>query len=116
MSITEEELKRLVLECRLYAKGKRPEFSLRRVADSLESLIKSIDEEAIGPANPLSKRESEVLELIALGYTNKEMAGAFKLSEKTIEYHLSQIFKKTDASKRTEAVTNAIRNNWLSST
>lgn len=111
--IAEKELERLATECRLYAKGKRPEFSLLMIADSLESLKKSLDERHLSLENPLSRRENEVLELLSLGYTNKEIARAFKLSEKTIEFHLGKIMQKTEASKRTEAVANAFKNGWL---
>lgn len=108
------ELKVLAKECRLYANGKRPEFSLQRVAKALDSLSDSLDDTALSSQNPLTKREFELLELIALGYTNRELAGAFKISEKTIEFHLTSILKKTGASKRAEAVSNAYKNKWLS--
>ncbi|MFG1591904.1 response regulator transcription factor [Halobacteriovorax sp. CON-3] len=79
----------------------------------MESLTKSVDQSAISPENPLTAREAEVLALVSLGYTNKEMANALSISVKTIEYHMSSIFKKTQASKRTEAVTNALKFKWL---
>ncbi|MFG1505949.1 response regulator transcription factor [Halobacteriovorax sp. GFR7] len=100
-------------ECRLYSRGKNQSLCLNRVAKTLESLTKSVDQSAISPENPLTAREAEVLELVSLGYTNKEMANALSISEKTIEYHMSSIFKKTQASKRTEAVTNALKFKWL---
>lgn len=109
------ELKRLAKECRIFSKSRRPDFSLLRIASSLESLLKTIDPTSIAADNPLSQREHEILELVGLGYTNKEIARAFKLAEKTIEYYLSSIFKKVEATTRTEAVANALKNKWLRS-
>lgn len=57
----------------------------------------------------LTNRELECLGYLAQGYTNKEIATAMSISQKTIEYHLSSIFKKTESTTRTEAVSNAIK-------
>ena len=111
--VIENEILILAKECRLYAKGKRASSSLQRVAASLESLVKSINDQSISTDNPLTERERELLDLLALGYSNKELASAFSISIKTIEYHISSIFKKTHASKRTEAVVNASKFEWL---
>lgn len=51
----------------------------------------------------LTEREAEVLELVAGGRTNREVAEVLVLSEKTIARHLSNIFTKLDVSTRTEA-------------
>lgn len=112
-SILKNEIATLAKECRLYAKGARTDLSLMRVAARLDSMLASLDEAGLSPENPLTKREKEVLELVALGYTNGEIASALKLSVKTIEYHLGLIFKKTEASKRTESVANALKFKWL---
>ena len=63
--------------------------------------------------SPLSPKELEVLTLVSKGFTNKEIASALNVSHKTIEFHLSGIMRKTEASKRTEAVTNAIQKRWI---
>jgi len=52
----------------------------------------------------LSKREKEILDLLANGNSNKDIADALFISEKTVRTHLHNIFKKLDISKRTEAV------------
>nr|BDT29887.1 LuxR C-terminal-related transcriptional regulator [Bacteriovorax sp. HI3] len=106
------ELKRLSKECRLHSKGARPELTLMRVANSLESLVVSLNDSPSADS-PLTAREKEVLFHVSQGYTNREIASAFNLSEKTIEFHLKSIFAKTEASTRTEAVKNAINNRWL---
>jgi two-component system, NarL family, response regulator LiaR len=52
----------------------------------------------------LHPREIEVLKLTAKGLRNKEMAKALKISERTVQSHLSNIFNKLDVGSRTEAV------------
>jgi DNA-binding CsgD family transcriptional regulator len=62
-------------------------------------------------ANPagLTRREQEVLELVATGLTNAEIAGRLFLSQKTVERHMAGIFAKLDVDSRTEAVRAATR-------
>jgi DNA-binding NarL/FixJ family response regulator len=50
----------------------------------------------------LSKREREIAELVTDRHTNKEIAAALYLSEKTVETHLRNIFRKLSASSRTQ--------------
>lgn len=58
----------------------------------------------------LSKREIQVLELIAEGNFNKEIAEKLFISEKTVKNHVSSIFKKINVSDRTQAAIYAIKN------
>ena len=58
----------------------------------------------------LSKREIEVLKLVAVGMFNKEIGVELGISERTVKNHLSSIFKKIDSSDRTQAADFAIRN------
>ncbi len=58
----------------------------------------------------LSKREIEVLKLVAVGMFNKEIGVELEISERTVKNHLSSIFKKIDSSDRTQAAVFAIRN------
>lgn len=58
----------------------------------------------------LSKREIEVLKLVAVGMFNKEIGVELGISERTVKNHLSSIFKKIDFSDRTQAAVFAIRN------
>lgn len=55
----------------------------------------------------ISKREHEVLELIALGHSNQEIAEKLFLSVNTVKTHLANLFLKLDASRRTQAVQKA---------
>ena len=59
----------------------------------------------------LTKREIEVLKLLAEGLFNKEIAYMLSISEKTVKNHVSNIFKKINVSDRTQAAVYAIKNN-----
>jgi DNA-binding NarL/FixJ family response regulator len=54
---------------------------------------------------PLSYREKEILALVMLGRTNREIAHKLYLAESTVKTHLSSAFRKLDARSRSEAVT-----------
>ena len=56
-------------------------------------------------AGPLTEREMEVLRLLAQGESNKEIAAALSISERTVKFHVSSILGKLHAGNRTEAVT-----------
>lgn len=58
-----------------------------------------------------TKREVEILTQVACGMFNKEIAVNLNISERTVKNHISNIFKKIDASDRTQAAVFAIRNN-----
>lgn len=58
----------------------------------------------------LTKREVEVLKLLAEGLFNKEIAYNLEISEKTVKNHVSNIFKKINVSDRTQAAVYAIKN------
>ena len=57
----------------------------------------------------LTKRELEVLELVARGLTNKEVAAAIGRTNETVKLHLKRIFAKMRVSDRTQAVTIGLR-------
>lgn len=59
----------------------------------------------------LTKRQVEILTQVACGMFNKEIAVNLNISERTVKNHISNIFKKIDASDRTQAAVFAIRNN-----
>jgi len=64
----------------------------------------------------LSDRESEVLRLIALGYSNKEIAARLSLSVKTVEAHKANAMRKLDMNSRIDIVRYAILQGWLQET
>ncbi len=55
-------------------------------------------------AEPLTERERQVLQRIAQGLANKQIAAALGISEHTVKFHLSSIYTKLGATNRTEAV------------
>ena len=59
----------------------------------------------------LTRREIEVLKLVAEGLFNKEIAFKLSISEKTVKNHVSNIFKKIGVFDRTQAAVYAIKNN-----
>lgn len=63
--------------------------------------------------NLLTRREEQVLKLIAEGLFNKEIAAKLDISERTVKNHVSNIFKKIDVSDRTQAAVFAIKNNLV---
>lgn len=63
-----------------------------------------------GRGSTLTEREREVLGLIADGRSNREIARAFVLSEKTVKTHVSNILMKLDVADRTQAALWAVRN------
>ncbi|HEY8555148.1 MAG TPA: response regulator transcription factor [Burkholderiales bacterium] len=62
-----------------------------------------------GPVDQLTKRQREILQLIAKGYTSKEMAQMLSLSPKTIETHRTQLMKQLDIHDVAGLVRYAIR-------
>lgn len=65
------------------------------------------------PLHILTKRECQVLQLIAEGKSNKAVADALYISEKTVKNHVSNILQKMEVKDRTQAVVAAIRNGWV---
>jgi len=69
----------------------------------------SEDHQLDGPARPLSKRELEVLALVAEGHSNRSIAESLFLSDKTVKRHLSNILDKLGVSTRAAAVSHSLR-------
>lgn len=64
--------------------------------------------ERIG-AQPLTEREQQVLEAMARGFANKQIATEFNISEATVKAHVTSILSKLGVTDRTQAVTSAMR-------
>lgn len=75
-----------------------------------KKMQKNVDSEKI---DSLTKRELEVLKLLAVGMYNKEVAQNLAISERTVKNHVSNIFKKLEVTDRTQAAVFAIRNNLI---
>ncbi|GGA67122.1 response regulator [Ornithinibacillus halotolerans] len=65
------------------------------------------------PLHLLTKRECEVLQLLADGKSNRAVAEALYISEKTVKNHVSNILQKMNVNDRTQAVVSAIRKGWV---
>jgi len=61
----------------------------------------------------ITKRELEILELIAQGLSNREIAGKLFVSESTVKTHSSRLFEKLSAKRRTQAVQIAKENGLI---
>jgi DNA-binding CsgD family transcriptional regulator len=87
----------------------------RRGMDLLEAMRPELEDLVAGARSrsrcPLSSREWEVLELIALGKTNDAMAGLLGISPSTVRTHVENILRKSNSSSRTEAVAKWWRQN-----
>lgn len=66
-----------------------------------------------GRFEPLTPRELEVLQLAAAGSSNKEIAAALELSVRTVQVHLTHVFRKLHVASRTEAVIHGLRKGWF---
>ncbi len=64
---------------------------------------------------PLSTRELEILELLAQGKSNKEIAADLVISVNTVKVHISNIFQKTNTSSRSEAIVYAVEHGLVES-
>ena len=78
-----------------------------------ERLLKGLegrqhDFPSLEPPDPLTDREIEVLRMMAGGYSNREIADGFSLTEGTVKNHVSNILSKLGVRDRTRAVLKAV--------
>ncbi|HZC05772.1 MAG TPA: response regulator transcription factor [Ktedonobacterales bacterium] len=81
--------------------------------EALSGLERRRPEPVSEQAEPLTAREREVLQLLAQGIPNKQIAQRLSISEHTVKFHVSAIMTKLGAASRTEAVTTAARRGLL---
>ena len=65
------------------------------------------------PLHLLTRRECEVLQLLADGKSNRGIGETLFISEKTVKNHVSNILQKMNVNDRTQAVVYAIKNGWV---
>ena len=86
-------------------------------AASIETLLRASSPVSSGGSDALvealTPRELEVLQLLASGLGNKEIASRLEISEHTVKFHVASIMGKLGASSRTEAVTLGIRHGLI---
>ena len=105
---------------RRVAKGEHPiNESLTNRPKVAEHVLQQFQElssrrEAEAFISPLTPRETQILQYIAQGYLNKQIAAELGISEQTIKNHVTSILRKLNANARTEAVVVAIRKGLIS--
>jgi len=82
-----------------------------RVLRGLEHMPRDFD--ALSPPDPLTKRELEILRLMAGGYSNREIAEALGTAEGTVKNHASSILSKLGVRDRTRAVLKALERGYI---
>jgi DNA-binding NarL/FixJ family response regulator len=82
-----------------------------RVLRGLEHVRRDFD--ALSPPDPLTRREVEILRLMAGGYSNREIAEALGSAEGTVKNHASSILSKLGVRDRTRAVLKALELGYI---
>ena len=80
--------------------------TIRQIMDgqiSMETFGLARKTDGLGPDPGLSPRESEILKRVAAGRSNREIAKELWLSEHTVKYHLTNVYRKLGVSGRTDA-------------
>ena len=72
-------------------------------------VVRRHDEPSAVGAGGLSERETEVLRLVAAGFTNPQIAATLYISRKTAEHHVSNILMKLGVASRSEAAAASVR-------
>jgi DNA-binding NarL/FixJ family response regulator len=96
----------------------KPELATR-VLDTFRKMGSTVEEEeevtdeTKNIYSPLSSREVEILDYIARGNSNKEIAKSLKISDQTVKNHITSILKKLSVNDRTAAVVHALRHGWI---
>jgi DNA-binding NarL/FixJ family response regulator len=75
--------------------------------------VENREREIAFAALPLSAREIEVLDCVAQGFSNKEIADELFLTEHTVQNHLTSVLRKLDVNDRVQAVLFAVKNGWI---
>lgn len=90
--------------------------AIRAVGRGMQAFPKHISERLASDQMTagLSVRETEVLQLVATGLTNKEVARTLNISQFTVRNHLNHITQKLDATDRTEAIFIALQTGLIS--
>jgi DNA-binding NarL/FixJ family response regulator len=77
---------------------RRPDFANGAVA--APAAVKPVASDVVAT---LTKRELEILQLVAEGHSNSQLARILWVTEQTVKFHLSNIYRKLDVANRTEA-------------
>ncbi len=87
-------------------------FVASRVLKQFRDLA-ALDQDEEGLFAPLTSREIEILDCIARGMSNKEIARNLLISDQTVKNHITSILRKLMVNDRTQAVIYALRRGWI---
>lgn len=85
----------------------------RRLSEETNENKGRLPKEYQKPLHVLTKRECQVIQLMAEGNSNRAISEILIISEKTVKNHVSNILQKMKVKDRTQAVVTAIRNGWV---
>lgn len=106
-----EAIETIIEAVRATASG-QPYFSAS-IATQLASIARN-DQGEQSTQKP-TPRELDVLRLLAKGWTNVQIAHKLNIAERTVRFHIENLFTRLDVESRTEAVVKAIRLGWIDS-
>lgn len=87
-------------------------FVASKVLDQFRELA-TMDEASDTVFSPLTPREVEILDCVARGNSNKEIARLLSISDQTVKNHITSILRKLAVNDRTQAVIYALRHGWI---
>jgi DNA-binding NarL/FixJ family response regulator len=87
-------------------------FVASKVLDQFRDLPQ-VDQGTEGVFSPLTPREVEILDYVAQGNSNKEIARILNISDQTVKNHITSILRKLAVNDRTQAVIYALRHGWI---
>jgi DNA-binding CsgD family transcriptional regulator len=110
LGLLQRQLRREIAAQESFRRGERlaSELGMQRLARSV--VDRGLPSAPVSTV-PLSKRQLEVLQLVAQGHTNREIAAALVLTEGTVANHMSAVFARIGADNRAAAVAYALRHN-----
>lgn len=91
----------------------KPQLASRVLKSFRELSVEEEEPPGKDTYSPLSSREVEILDYIAQGNSNKEIAKSLKISDQTVKNHITSILKKLSVNDRTAAVVHALRHGWI---
>ena len=91
----------------------KPQLASRVLKSFRELSVEEEEPPGKDSYSPLSSREVEILDYIARGNSNKEIAKSLKISDQTVKNHITSILKKLSVNDRTAAVVHALRHGWI---
>ena len=91
----------------------KPQIASRVLKSFRELTVEEETPNSKDSYSPLSSREVEILDYIARGNSNKEIAKSLKISDQTVKNHITSILKKLAVNDRTAAVVHALRHGWI---